>query len=296
MKKNILNKKVLLWLIFHLSVILIFLFRFDYRAKIDTNFLSIAPRFAESEDFQESIETFFIQNSSEIKIFVESENFETAKNSAIEIENYIKEKDKNIIVNLRSKNYDDILETIIKYKYQLISKEIRNLLLINEGYKVAENGIANFYSPFFIHIVDNIEDDPFFVLNSKLMEILKNNNNFETRDEINFLNYEGKFNILLNIEIPKKIENGNMIFFDELTSHLKNIEENKKVKIYISGVPIHAYYSQKSAQKEITIISLISIIIIFSIVLFVILKNQRILIFCDQILAKFYSIRFKKVS
>ena len=269
MKKNILNKKVLLWLIFHLSIILIFLFRFDYRAKIDTNFLSIAPRFAESKDFQESIETFFIQNSSEIKIFVESENFETAKNSAIEIENYIKEKDKNIIVNLRSKNYDDILETIIKYKYQLISKEIRNLLLINKGYKVAENGIANFYSPFFIHIVDNIEDDPFFVLNSKLMEILKNNNNFETRDEINFLNYEGKFNILLNIEIPKKIENGNMIFFDELTSHLKNIEENKKVKIYISGVPIHAYYSQKSAQKEITIISLISIIIICLIFLFI---------------------------
>ena len=133
MKKNILNKKVLLWLIVHLSILLLFLFRFNHRAKIETNFLSIAPRFAESEDFQESIETFFIQNSSEIKIFVESENFETAKNSAIEIENYIKEKDKNIIVNLRSKNYDDILETIIKYKYQLISKEIRNLLLITKA-------------------------------------------------------------------------------------------------------------------------------------------------------------------
>ena len=51
LKKNIFNKEVLLWLIFHLSIILIFLFRFDYRAKIDTNFLSIAPRFAESEDF-----------------------------------------------------------------------------------------------------------------------------------------------------------------------------------------------------------------------------------------------------
>lgn len=59
MKKNILNKKVILWLIVHLSVFLIFLFRFDYRAKIETNFLSIAPKFEESEDFQNSIETFF---------------------------------------------------------------------------------------------------------------------------------------------------------------------------------------------------------------------------------------------
>lgn len=67
MKKNILNKKVLLWLIFHLSIILIFLFRFDYRAKIDTNFLSIAPRFAESEDFQESIETFLYKTQAKLK-------------------------------------------------------------------------------------------------------------------------------------------------------------------------------------------------------------------------------------
>ena len=269
MKKNILNKKIILWLIVHLSVILLFLFRFDYRAKIETNFLAIAPKFAESEDFQKSIETFFIQNSSEIKIFIESEDFEKAKNSAIEIENYIKENDKNIIVNLYSKNYDDILKTIIKYKYQLISKEIRDLLLNNEGYKVAENGIANFYSPFFIPIVDNIEDDIFFLLNSKFIEILKNNNNIETRDGISFINYEGKFNVFINIETPKKFEKGNMIFFDGLTSYLKNIEDNQKVKIYISGVPVHAYYSQKSAQKEITIISLVSLVFICLIFLFI---------------------------
>ena len=182
MKKNILNKKVILWLIVHLSIILLFLFRFNYRAKIETNFLSIAPKFEESGRFQNSIETFFLQNSSEIKILIESYDFDKAKNSAIEIENYIKQNFENVAVNLYSKNYDDILETIIKYKYQLISKEIREALLNNQASRVAEEGIANFYSPFFIPIVDNIEDDPFFVLNSKLIELLQNNNNIETRD------------------------------------------------------------------------------------------------------------------
>ncbi len=259
MKKNILNKKVIVWLIVHLSVFLIFLFRFDYRAKIDTNFLSIAPRFEESEDFQNSIETFFLQNSSEVKILVENEYFDNAKNSAVEIENYIKQNYGNVTVNLYSKNYDDVLQTIIKYKYQLISKEIRDLLLNNQGEKIAENGIANFYSPFFIPIIDNIEDDPFFVLNSKLMELIKNNNG-EVRDGVSFINYENKFNILLSMEIPKKFDN--MIFFDELIDLLKKIENDKEVKIYFSGVPIHAYYSQKSAQREITIISIVSLVFI----------------------------------
>ncbi|TKZ36311.1 MMPL family transporter [Brachyspira catarrhinii] len=267
MKKNILNKKVFLWLIVHLSILLLFLFRFNHRAKIETNFLSIAPKFEESGNFQNSIETFFLQNSSEIKILVESEDFDKAKNSAIEIENYIKEIFQNVSVNLYSKNYDDILETIIKYKYQLISKDIRNALLNNQASRVAEEGIANFYSPFFIPIVDNIEDDPFFVLNSKFIELLQNNNNIETRDGINFINYEGKFNVSLNMDIPKKF-NG-MIFFDDLTESLKKIENNENVKIYISGVPIHAYYSQKSAQREITIISAVSLIFICLIFLFI---------------------------
>ena len=267
MKKNILNKKVILWLIVHLSIILLFLFRFNYRAKIETNFLSIAPKFEESGHFQNSIETFFLQNSSEIKILIESYDFDKAKNSAIEIENYIKQNFENVAVNLYSKNYDDILETIIKYKYQLISKEIREALLNNQASRVAEEGIANFYSPFFIPIVDNIEDDPFFVLNSKLIELLKNNNNIETRDGISFINYEGKFNVLLKMDIDKKIDS--MIFFDRLTELLRKMENDEEIKIYISGVPIHAYYSQKSAQKEITIISAVSLIFICLIFLFI---------------------------
>ena len=267
MKKNILNKKVIFWLIVHLSIILLFLFRFNYRAKIETNFLSIAPKFEESGRFQNSIETFFLQNSSEIKILIESYDFDKAKNSAIEIENYIKQNFENVAVNLYSKNYDDILETIIKYKYQLISKEIREVLLNNQASRVAEEGIANFYSPFFIPIVDNIEDDPFFVLNSKLIELLQNNNNIETRDGINFINYEGKFNVLLKMDIDKKIDS--MIFFDRLTELLRKMENDEEIKIYISGVPIHAYYSQKSAQKEITIISAVSLIFICLIFLFI---------------------------
>ena len=267
MKKNILNKKVIFWLIVHLSILLLFLFRFNNRAKIETNFLSIAPKFEESGHFQNSIETFFLQNSSEIKILIESYDFDKAKNSAIEIENYIKQNFENVAVNLYSKNYDDILETIIKYKYQLISKDIREALLNNQASRVAEEGIANFYSPFFIPIVDNIEDDPFFVLNSKLIELLKNNNNIETRDGISFINYEGKFNVSLNMDIYKKIDS--MIFFDRLTELLRKMENDEEIKIYISGVPIHAYYSQKSAQKEITIISAVTLIFICLIFLFI---------------------------
>ena len=89
----------------------------------------------------------------------------------------------------------------------------------------------------------------------------------ESRDGIQFINYDNKYNILLNIDMPKKIDSDN--FFNNLTSFLSTLETNENIKTYISGVPIHTYYSQKSAQKEITIISIVSLIVICLMFIFV---------------------------
>ena len=263
------NRKplIFLWLFFHLFAVVVFIIRHENAAKIDTNFLSITPKFLEDKDFQKPLEDFFLKNSSSVKIFVESEDFDIAKDNALKLEEYINELDTNVQVNMYSKNYDDVLNMIVKYKYQLLPNEIRNYLLNDEAYIVSENSLANFYSPFFIPIVDNVEDDPFFVVNSKINEILVSENNMESRDGIQFINYDNKYNILLNIDMPKKIDSDN--FFNNLTSFLSTLETNENIKTYISGVPIHTYYSQKSAQKEITIISIVSLIVICLMFIFV---------------------------
>ena len=258
---------IFLWLFFHLFAVVVFIIRHENAAKIDTNFLSITPKFLEDKDFQKPLEDFFLKNSSSVKIFVESEDFDIAKDNALKLEEYINELDTNVQVNMYSKNYDDVLNMIVKYKYQLLPNEIRNYLLNDEAYIVSENSLANFYSPFFIPIVDNVEDDPFFVVNSKINEILVSENNMESRDGIQFINYDNKYNILLNIDMPKKIDSDN--FFNNLTSFLSTLETNENIKTYISGVPIHTYYSQKSAQKEITIISIVSLIVICLMFIFV---------------------------
>ena len=258
---------IVLWLFFHLFSVVIFIIRHENIAKIDTNFLSITPKFLEDKDFQKPLEDFFLKNSSSVKIFVESDNFDIAKDSALKLEKYINELDSNVIVNLYTKDYDDVLNIIVKYKYQLLSKEIRDYLINDEADIVAENSLVNFYSPFFIPIVDNVEDDPFFVVNSKINEILVSENNMESRDKIQFINYENKYNVLLNIDMLKKIDSDN--FFNNLTYFLNSLETNENVKTYISGVPIHTYYSQKSAQKEITIISIVSLIVICIMFIFV---------------------------
>ena len=258
---------IVLWIFFHLFALILFIARYDKTAKIDTNFLSITPKFLEDKDFQKPLEDFFLKNSSSIKIFIESDDFDTAKNSALKLEEYINNLDSNVLVNLYSRDYDDILNMMIKYKYQLLSKEIRDYLLNDEAYIVAENSIINFYSPFFIPIVDNIEDDPFFVVNSKINEILVSENNMQSRDGIQFVNYNNKYNILINIDMPKKIDSES--FFNNLTVFLNDLSVNDNIKTYISGVPIHTYYSQKSAKKEITIISIVSLVVICMMFIFI---------------------------
>ena len=258
---------IFLWLFFHIFAVVLFIIRHENTAKIDTNFLSITPKFLEDKDFQKPLEDFFLKNSSSVKIFIESEDFDTAKDNALKLEEYINKLDSNVLVNLYSKSYDDVLNIMIKYKYQLLSKEIRDYLLNDEAYIVSENSLANFYSPFFIPIVDNVEDDPFFVVNSKINEILVSDNNLQSRDSIQFINYNDKYNILINIDMPQKIDSDN--FFNNLTAFLNDLEVNNNVKTYISGVPIHTYYSQKSAKREITIISIVSLIAICIMFIFI---------------------------
>ena len=96
-------------------------------------------QFLEDKDFQKPLEDFFLKNSSSVKIFVESDDFDTAKNNAVKLKEYINNLDENVQVNLYSKNYDDILDIMIKYKYQLLPKDIRNYLLNDEADIVAEN-------------------------------------------------------------------------------------------------------------------------------------------------------------
>ena len=263
------KRKILIgfWIFFHLFAVVLFIVRHEKTAKIDTNFLSITPKFLEDKDFQKPLEDFFLKNSSSVKIFVESDDFDTAKNNAVKLKEYINNLDENVQVNLYSKNYDDILDIMIKYKYQLLPKDIRNYLLNDEADIVAENSLASFYSPFFIPVVDNVEDDPFFVVNSKINEILVSENNLQSRDGIQYINYDNKYNVLINIDMPKKINSEK--FFNKVLDYLKILENEGNIKTYISGVPIHTYYSQKSAKTEISIISAVSLIVICMIFIFI---------------------------
>ena len=263
------KRKILIgfWIFFHLFAVVLFIVRHEKTAKIDTNFLSITPKFLEDKDFQKPLEDFFLKNSSSVKIFVESDDFDTAKNNAVKLKEYINNLDENVQVNLYFKNYDDILDIMIKYKYQLLPKDIRNYLLNDEADIVAENSLASFYSPFFIPVVDNVEDDPFFVVNSKINEILVSENNLQSRDGIQYINYDNKYNVLINIDMPKKINSEK--FFNKVLDYLKILENEGNIKTYISGVPIHTYYSQKSAKTEISIISAVSLIVICMIFIFI---------------------------
>ena len=84
------NRKplIFLWLFFHLFAVVVFIIRHENAAKIDTNFLSITPKFLEDKDFQKPLEDFFLKNSSTVKIFVESEDFDIAKDNALKLEEY----------------------------------------------------------------------------------------------------------------------------------------------------------------------------------------------------------------
>lgn len=270
------NKKYLIaiWVFIHLlSVILFFSFK---KATIDTDLISIIPRIGDDKVFEEPVKQFFSNSSGIINIFVESENFDLAYDTSLSIDQFIKKISDDIDVNIKyDTDYKKFLNLISDYKYHLLANSVRDDLINGNAANISEEAIFNVFSPMFLPVFSQIDSDPFLLSlkkNQELLDILSlGSNSLTVKNNVLHTLFEEKDNIFFNIEIPQKLnlQGGYITFLDSFLPFISNLHNKDNINIYMSGVPIHSYYSQKAAQQDIIIISIVSVLVIFIIFYFV---------------------------
>ena len=118
-----------LWIFFHLFAVAVFIIRHDKIAKIDTNFLSITPKFLEDKDFQQ---TYFFNHW---KDYLKNETNLIAKEKLNE---FAKTKDFSSITTI-----DKIIDFVDEVK--TIQKKEKKLGLVEDTKKAFKEQKFNFF-------------------------------------------------------------------------------------------------------------------------------------------------------
>jgi len=206
-------------------------------------------------------------NSSSFAILAGHEDFETAKNSAIELHNSFSKDTslENFELFIDSSVLDDLRAFFFKNRYHIQSKE----LLSGGVEKIKANALARIYG-FSMASLENLNLDPFLLGENWLSE-LESLGNLKISDDmrvaklnnVNYILLTGK----LSPAVSSMASDGHILErIREKATSLKS--QNSGLQIAFSGIPFHTFESSGNAKCEITIIATVSMILIILLIIY----------------------------
>lgn len=285
MKQNILNDKKFtsLWIAVHGFVFLVMavLFFSGTKLKISTNLFDILPDSNASREVSKADSVLSAKTGRVFMILVKSDSFEKSKSAAGEL-NKLLASDENkscfekISYEMDENSINEIKEYYFNNRYFLLDEESAENMNTTEGLNDflldSQASIFNMLAS-----LENIEEDPFALseieFNKALHKVMINGTSMSMLDGVLFCYKDDSCYVMIRgILTPEgaSITNSNS-GIKQIYKCLEKIKQNSEfndVKFICSGVPFHSYESSSSAQSEITIISIVSMLIIIGLCIF----------------------------
>ena len=186
--------------------------------------------------------------SSNINVIFEADDEISAEDMKIEFE---KEVEKFLPVK---KDFSKILEDYKTCHSNFLSSNGRNLLLKKEYETVATKAVEDLYNPFTVMFLP-LEDDP-FLLFSDFVKSLADNQNLYKKE------YGGKHYAVLNLNVKSSgVSNSSTV---QKIVELQNKFSNENQKVYLTGSPVHSYFTSQRAEKEINFAAILSAVFVMA--------------------------------
>ena len=199
--------------------------------------------------------------SARVNVIVENESPEKSEEIAKTI--YAK-LDKNAFYT-SDVNIAGVLSDYEKHHNNLLSAQMRRLLINKQYDVVEEKGLEALYNPI-MPPIGSIEEDPFLLLTDFVMELSDN------KEVSNFtpIEFNEKYYSLIMLNVDSEIALSPSVLNEEvekLTSIQKEFSKDG-TNVYLSGAPVHSYFASSHSIFEINLISILSIIFIICLVYF----------------------------
>lgn len=194
--------------------------------------------------------------SGSVNVIFEAQNYFDCLNIK---DSFIAEINPNLI---ESNDYQSLLNEYKKFPANFLSDKNRKLLLSKNYNSVLENSKEALFNPFTIFLLP-IEKDPMLLFSDYINNLAQKQISYKT--ELN-----GKFYYVLTLKSP--------ICSKDIKSliHLQKKFSVNQNKIYLTGTPVHSYFTGQKSAVEINIAAIISSFFVIGII-FAYFRNIQVI-------------------
>lgn len=277
------NKFKFFWISAHSVIFLLLLIFFvcGIKYKINTNLFDILPKTNASLEVSHADSVMNSIASRSFIVLVKASSLEKAKSVANQFYKILNTK-KEFFEKINLFVSDDFMSEITNYffenRFKILNEE--NIDTLNSEEKISDFIAESLLNLYVGSISTNaIEQDPFLLsevgLSNALSKIIQNGTSMSVQDGVLCTFVEQDCYVMIRgiltkdaASITNKSSGVKLIY--ETSQNIQNkMQNNDEVKFIFSGVPFHSYESSSSAQKEITIISIVSMFLIILLCYFI---------------------------
>ena len=282
------NRFLLAWIFFHSAILLAFLASLAFSPKITfaTSLFDILPPSSSLHEVQKADAALGAKTGRAVTILAQGESFESAKSAAEKLySHYVDFSDGAAVVNpaffdslslyVGSASVNEITDWLHEFRFSLLDDETVALLRNGGAEVIADDALASVYGAFSLSDLSTLAEDPFLLSEKKLRSLLSGGAISSTamalRDDVLACERDGNWFVLIRGVVSEK---GAALASRKST--VKNlyeicakIKEENQIDFIFSGVPFHSYESSTSAQRQISAISTVALVLIVLVFLWI---------------------------
>ena len=255
------------------------------RVHITTDFISLLPSTGISESVAKAERVFASKQNGKVNLLLCHEDFNIVKDSAISLYSLLNDSGTFSELTLEGDSFDmdELSSFLSNYRYNIIPESAKEDIL-NNPELFQQQALSSIFSPMTFASLDDLDNDPFFIddlIYRDLLDKVSQVSPIMPKDGVLAKEVDNKWYVLLQGTLTEESLNiantdGGIKTIYEIGDELEN--KVSGLSISYSGFPFHSYESASNAQKEIAIITCLSIAAIL-IVFIVLLRNIHVVFF-----------------
>ena len=250
--------------------------------KISTSFTSMIPQGGVSDSMLKAESAFTEGQNANVNIFVSGKDFAAVKAKALNLFSQLEGCGAFESISLESTSLDtaELFSMVSDNVYLLLDEKTQKR--IEEDPQTFQNdSLASIFGAFTVSSLSNLDNDPFLLSETvwlSLLEKVGNLTTFSPKEGVLCTEIDGIWYVMISGKLSAESLSlaGKNSGIESIFSICDSLSNDDGIEISLSGLAFHSYESASGAQSEITLISIVSVLLIL-VMFFLLCRNFHIL-------------------